>query len=168
MNDNVVLINESKRTWSLPSLPAPIEIEPKNRGRLTDRGTPISKSSVELERVVRFRPPMLNPGERIEVPWWYFEKIKGIPSLKPVWNRRKDGIAVGRTRQEKLNERLENDQAAKAAELTDALSARDAAERRVADLEKRLAQTQAELAKKPKSDAKPDSGKDDSKDSGKS
>lgn len=166
MTDTVVLINESKRTWSLPALAAPPEIEPKNRGRLTDRGTAIAKSSVELERVERFRPPLLNPGERIEVPLWYFDKVRNIPSLKPVWNRRKDGIAVGRTRQEKLNERLDQEQSAKAAELGDERAARAAAERRAADeyearvaaerraaqLEKRLSQLEAAKSDDAKSD----------------
>lgn len=122
--DDIVLINESRRSWSFPALPMPgvelvrrtgsdrPKVPPKLIGQ-TESGHPIY-SSVELETVPRFRPAILRApalaqdgsidetkdAPRITVPRWYFELLLKIKTLRPVFGRKRDGIAVGRTRAE--------------------------------------------------------------------
>lgn len=168
----IILINESKRAWSFPSRPVPGE------KRLTERGRPRTVGVAELERVETYRPPLLKVGERIEVPRWYFDAIKGIKVLKSVWNRRTDGIAVGVTRAERhaareaeleaaaakavaaaeSSARAEREVAAKAVAAAEQAAAREAeaaksAAQRVAELERELAKLKAAKADdKPKDD----------------
>jgi len=161
----IILINESKRAWSFPSRPVPTT----EKHRLNERGRPKQVGLAELDRVEIYRPPLLRPGERLEVPGWYFEAIKGIKTLKAVWNRRIDGIAVGRTRAERAAAReaeletaarAEREAAAKAVAAAEQAAAREAdaaktAAARVAELERELAKLKAAAEKAAKPDDKP-------------
>jgi hypothetical protein len=150
--DTIILINESKRAWSLPARP-----EPSEKQKLDPRGKPKPAGLGELEKVKTYRPKVLEPGERIEVPTWYFEELRKIKTLRAVFNRKVDGIAVGRTRTEEARAAAH----AREAELEARAAGAEAAEKRVAELERELAKTKAELAKTgPKTDSKTDSKTD--------
>jgi hypothetical protein len=164
-DDKVILINESKRAFSLPSRPLPSE-----QRLLNERGRPRGAGLVDLERVKVFRPPLLEPEQRIEVPGWYVEELRKIKALRTILGKR-DGIAVGRTRDEATREEARAAAAARTAQLVEAtrtaearaqraeaeaaerVEAAKASAQRVAELERELAKLKsaAKADEKPKS-----------------
>lgn len=129
MNDTIVLINESRRTFSFPA-----------------RTGPDGKS---------YRAPLLNPEKRIEVPAWYFKELAAESTLKALFNRKTDGIAVGMSSTERASEKarereleLERETQALRAEL----ASKVALEARVRQLEAELAKKGDDTGKEPKGD----------------
>lgn len=130
MSETITLINESRRAISFPT-----RVEPAEKAKLNDRGKPRQTGLVELERVSTYRPPLLEPGERVDVPRWYFNEIREIKSLAALLGKR-DGLALGRSRSEAAQDNA-REREAKLAEASAAqLAARD---REIASLREELA-----------------------------
>ena len=119
--NTIVLINEARRTFSFPA-----RTGPDGKG---------------------YRAPMLAPEKRIEVPAWYFKELAAEPTLKAVFNRKHDGIAVGRSSSERANERVR----ARELELEQEAQALRAELAVKAGLEARVRQLEGELAAKAES-----------------
>lgn len=123
---DILLINESKRTFTLPRLPVP-------GARTSERGKAI-------EGTETFMPSCgyagLAPGARVTVPAWYFDRLRQIKTLSKVFNRKDDGIAVGRTRAEAAGDAAKVREAEAAAELAALKAELAAANAKIAELAK--------------------------------